>query len=35
MDEKRKLLLWINRNMMKGCKGEKVGMNFISEYSIT
>lgn len=34
MNEKRKLLLWVNRNMMKGCKGEKVEMDFISEYSI-
>lgn len=32
MDEKRKLLLWVNRNMMKGCKTEKVEMDFTSEF---
>lgn len=34
MNEKRKFFFWVNRNMMKGCKGEKVEMDFILEYSI-
>lgn len=33
MDEKRNLLLWVNRNMMKRWKTEKMEMDFISEYS--
>lgn len=35
MDEKRNLLLWVNRNMMKRWKIEKMEMDFISEYSVS
>lgn len=35
MDEKRNLLLWVNRNMMKCCKREKIEIDIISEYSVS
>lgn len=30
VDEERQLLFWVNRNMMKSCKGKLVRVSFVS-----